>query len=79
VGVGPALKVAVKSNGSVAWLADNRNLRAEGPSHYEIHVLDRGGSRVVASAANIFPSTFRLDGDALHWWQGGKRKSAPLN
>jgi hypothetical protein len=78
VGVGPALKVAVKSDGSVAWLAENLNLRTGRPPYYEVHVVDRGGSRVVGSAANIKPASFRLAGNTLHWTQGGKPESASL-
>jgi hypothetical protein len=78
VGVGPAVKVAVKSDGSVAWLAENLNLRTGRPPYYEVHVVDRGGSRVVASAANIKPASFRLAGNRLHWTQGGKPESASL-
>jgi hypothetical protein len=78
VGVGPALDVVVKGDGSVAWIVHN-HLSSLVPPKYEVHVVDRLGSRIVASNPDIGPSSLALAGSTLYWTQDGKPFSALLN
>jgi hypothetical protein len=75
VGLGPATGLAVKSNGSVAWLVETT---AEEGS-FQLHALDRSGGRLLASGSDIARSSLALAGNTLYWTQGGRPFSAPLN
>jgi hypothetical protein len=74
--VGPIDAIVVKSDGAVAWIVGTGY-----PDDIEYHVyaIDRSGSRLLASGANIEPYSLALAGSALYWTQGGQPFSAPLN
>jgi hypothetical protein len=78
VGVGPAIDIVVRSDGSVAWIAQNYGLDKTAAG-YEVHVLDRLGSRVLASSPEIKPSSLALRGGTLYWKDGGKPMSSHLD
>lgn len=75
VGVGPIDALVVKSDGAVAWIA---SLVGEGQHGYEVHAVDKTGSRLVASGTSIDPRSLALAGSTLYWTQGGVPMSAPL-
>ena len=72
VGLGSAVAIVVKSDGSVAWIV-------ESGSEYQVHAVDKTGSRVLASSSDIDPHSLALAGVTLYWMQGGKPASAVLN
>lgn len=74
-GVGAAQTLVVKSDGSVAWTvaAD----REEGT--YQVHAVDRTGSRTLATGGDIAPESLALAGSTIYWTQGGAPQSATLN
>jgi hypothetical protein len=78
VGIGPTTAIVVKSDGAVAWIAQDA---VEGllPYSYQVHVLDKTGSRVLAVGPEIEPHSLALVGSTLYWLQGGKPMSATLN
>jgi hypothetical protein len=78
VGIGPAMAIVVKSDGAVAWIAQDA---VEGglPYKYQVHVLDGSGSRVLAEGPEVAPASLALVGSTLYWTQGGKPFSATLN
>jgi hypothetical protein len=78
VGVGPAVAIIVKSNGSVAWIAENEIGPPRGPAEYEVHALDSSGSRMLAFGSDIDPHSLALAGSTLYWTQGDKPFSAAL-
>jgi hypothetical protein len=78
VGVGPAVDIVVRRSGSVAWIAQNFGLDKLAAG-YEVHVLDKRGSRVLAASPAINPSSLALTGSTIRWTQAGKRFSASLN
>lgn len=75
VGIGPSTSIAVKGNGSVAWIVN----AGEAEGGYQLHAADTTGSRVLASGANIDPKSLALAGSTLYWTQAGEPFSAPLN
>jgi hypothetical protein len=85
VGVGPAESIVAKTDGSVAWIAENRvawidALRAgkhEKPS-YELRAIDADGERLLASGPDLAPRSLSLHAGKLEWRNGGVRSSAPL-
>ncbi|HUB36633.1 MAG TPA: hypothetical protein VL972_07395 [Solirubrobacteraceae bacterium] len=80
VGVGPATDIVVKSDGAVAWIVDvGKGGVSRAPAVYEVHAVDRTGSRVLASGPEIGPSSLALAGSTLYWTQGGKPMSAVLS
>ncbi len=82
VGVGPALAIVVKSDGAVAWIAENEFQSSSTISYYEMHTLDESGSQILASGTEIDPYSLALAGSThstLYWTQGGKPSSAVLN
>ncbi len=68
-GVGPLSALVLKSDGSVAWIAKVGDLSGYVPPEYEVHALDKRGSRLLASGTDIAPSSLTLKGSALSWMQ----------
>jgi hypothetical protein len=79
VGVGPAVAIIVKSDGAAAWIAENEQESKEGSPYYEVHAVDKTGTRLLAAGTNINPSSLAVAGNILYWTQGGKPYSAVLN
>ena len=79
VGVGPVVTLVVKSDGAVAWIVDNEIPAQHVPAEYEVHAVDKTGSRLLASGAEIDPHSLALAGSTLYWTQGGKPMSSKLN
>lgn len=75
VGIGPAVAIIVKNDGSVAWIVETGYPVAE----YQVHAVDKSGSRVLGSGTNIDPHSLALAGDTIFWTQGGKPFSETLN
>lgn len=62
-------------------------------SYFDVYACDKSGTRLLASGTNIDPSSLALStgatrisgypssiaGSTVHWTQGGKSESAPLN
>jgi hypothetical protein len=85
VGDGPAERVAVRPDGSVAWIAEDfigwleafRSGRKESRS-YELRVIDQAGERVLASGPGLDRRSLSLHGSRLEWTQDGARSYATL-
>lgn len=75
IGVGPAVAIVVKSDGAVAWIVESGFM----PTEYQVHAVDKTGSRLLASGTNIVPSSLKLTGSKLQWTQGGTRALTVLN
>jgi hypothetical protein len=75
VGVGPAERVVVKPNGSVAWTVWNliawleafRAGREHEPRSYELRVIDQNGERLIASSPVLDPQSLKLHGSRLEY------------
>jgi hypothetical protein len=78
-GVGPVVALVVKADGAVAWIAENAATPPGAPHEYELHALDKSGSRVLVTGTEIVPKSLALTGSTLHWTVGGKLFSAPLD
>jgi hypothetical protein len=72
VGAGPTIAIVVKSDGAVAWTNDDER-------SYEVHAVDKTGSRLLASGSDVDPHSLALADSTLYWTQGGQPFSAPLN
>jgi hypothetical protein len=75
-GIGPAKTIVVKGDGAVAWIAQ---APGEGSYQYQVHALDKTGSRLLASGVDVDPSSLALGGSTLYWTQEGKPMSSVLN
>jgi hypothetical protein len=75
VGVGPVVSMVVKSDGAVAWIVEAED---GSPAMYQVHAVDRWGSRVLAAASDIGRTSLALAGGTLYWTQGGRAESAVL-
>lgn len=75
VGLGSAVAIVVKNDGSVAWIVETGYPIAE----YQVHAVDKSGGRVLASGTNIDSHSLALAGGTLYWTQGGKPFSTTLN
>ena len=69
------MAIAVKHDGSVAWIVET----GEEEGGYQVHAVDKSGSRVLASNPDIDPLSLALAGSTLYWTQGGQPFSASLN
>jgi hypothetical protein len=74
VGVGPAERVVVAPDGSVAWIAQNRVSELEAaragrhePPSYELRVIDHAGERLIASGPTLDPHALVLHGNRLEY------------
>ncbi len=76
VGIGPVESLVVKSDGAVAWIARDD---FEESLSYQVHVLDKNGSRVLAASTEIEPKSLALAGSVLYWTEAGRPMSARLN
>ena len=77
-GVGRAAAIVVKSDGAVAWIAENYE-RSGATKYFEVHAADKTGSRLLAAGPGIDLRSLALRGNTLHWKQGGRTSSASLN
>jgi hypothetical protein len=73
-GIGATKALVVKSDGSVAW-----TVKVYENAVYEVHAADTTGSRMLASGADIDPTSLALAGSTIYWTQGGRPYSATLN
>lgn len=78
-GIGSAEAIVVKSDGSVAWIATDSEEKAatHGP-YYQVHAVDKAGSRVLAAGSMIEPHSLALAGNTIYWTEEGKPLSASL-
>jgi hypothetical protein len=64
VGVGPIVGLVLKSDGSVAWIADDyersSKLYGVGAPYFDVYATDKTGTRRLASGTNIDPSSLAL-------------------
>ena len=67
VGHGETTAIVVKPDGAVAWI----NNTSQESAHYEVHALDRNGSRVLAVNSGIDHSSLAVAGSTLYWTENG--------
>lgn len=85
VGAGPLTGLALRPNGSVAWMAEDETRSTLAPNgtpairYMDVYADDRTGERLLAAGSDIGPSSLALCGPFIYWTQGGKPMSAPLN
>jgi hypothetical protein len=64
VGVGNVVGLVLKSNGSVAWIAEDyersSTLYGAGAPYFDVYATDKTGTRLLASGTNIDPSSLAL-------------------
>jgi hypothetical protein len=74
IGNGETTAIVVKSDGSVAWITDDRL-----SNRYEVHTADQSGSHLLAADSSIAPYSLALAGSQLYWMQDGQPMSAVLH
>src|SRR4029077_17139210 len=64
IGVGNVVALVLKSDGSVAWIADDymRSITpgGTGPPYFDVYAVDRSGTRLLASGTDVDPSSLAL-------------------
>ncbi len=64
VGVGPIVGLVLKSDGSVAWIAEDyersSKLFGAGAPYFDVYATDKTGTRLLASGTSIDPSSLAL-------------------
>jgi hypothetical protein len=75
-GIGAATAIVLKSDGAVAWIVATANGKG---GEFQVHAVDKSGSRVLAAGADVSQTSLALAGSTLYWTQGGKPYSAALN
>ncbi len=83
VGDGSIEALVVKGDGAVAWIVDTvtediKSLAAARTGVFEVHALDKTGSRLLARGSDMRPKSLVLVGSKLYWTQGGKQMSTTL-
>jgi hypothetical protein len=61
IGVGPVVALVLKSDGSVAWIAEDYERSATplgtGAPYFDVYATDTNGTRLLASGSNVDPSS----------------------
>jgi hypothetical protein len=74
VGVGSVVAIAVKSDGAVAWIADDdeRSATAHGTGlpYFDVYAVDKSGTRLLAAGTEIDPSSLALSVGGSNIGQG---------
>jgi hypothetical protein len=81
IGVGGASAIVVRGDGAVAWIVEvdeGAGPRPGEPITYQVHAVDKSGSRTLAVGPEIEPDSLALAGSTLYWTEGGKPYSALL-
>ncbi|MFI5142727.1 MAG: hypothetical protein ACHQHM_01715 [Thermoanaerobaculales bacterium] len=78
VGVGKVASLVLKSDGAVAWLAEDYERSAGTGTYLDLYAVDALGSRLLASG-HIKRRSLRLSGSMLYWIEHGKTASARLD
>ena len=78
VGGGFARSPVLGGDGAVAWIVETVRGTEATIAQYEVHALDRGGPRVLASGPDIDPHSLALAGKTLYWKQGALPRLASL-
>jgi hypothetical protein len=68
-------QIVVNSRGAAAWSIES----PFGAHSYQVHAVEKTGSRLLVSGPDIDPYSLALVGSTLYWTQGGKPMSASLN
>lgn len=79
VGSGPATQIVVDAQGASAWIVEAASRTGGRPAQFEVHEASQGGTRTLASGADISPRSLALVGGTLYWTQGGKASSVTLH
>ena len=75
IGVGNVVSIVVKSDGAVAWIADDyeRSGAAHGAEYFDVYAVDKKtGTRLSASGTNIDPSSLALSVTGTNIGQGSR-------
>lgn len=77
VGVGPIVGLVLKSDGSVAWIAEDyersSKLYGAGAPYFDVYATDKTGTRLLAPGINIDPSSLALSVGGIG--VGGNRRT----
>lgn len=77
VGVGPVIGLVLKSDGAVAWIAEDYERSATqhgvGATYFDVYASDKAGTRLLASGTNVDPSSLALSVGSVD--VGGHRRT----
>jgi hypothetical protein len=70
IGTGPVVKLVLKSNGSVAWIANDYERTGSEPPpkvpYLNVYALDKTGTRLLAAGNEIDPASLALSDGGVH-------------
>jgi len=69
--------MVVDPKGTLAWIGERSAIGVPHPT-YEVHALNAGRNRLLASSAAIAATSLRLHGETISWRDGGHTRSATL-
>ncbi len=74
-GIAAPEAVVVTPGGDAAWIVE----LGAGSNVFQVHVVDRHGTRVVATSGPDISHVLAVSDHTIYWTQGGKPMSATLN
>ncbi len=79
VGNGPEDSLIAKSDGSVAWIAEDGWHLTGPPDTYQVWEIDGTGEHLLATGPHIAPYSLALAGSTLYWMSEGVPSTAALD
>jgi hypothetical protein len=66
------VSILVKSDGSAVWIAENLKESAKGQPFYEVHIVNKSGTQLLAAGSDIDPSSpalksLKFSGSSNSW------------
>lgn len=76
VGVGNVVSIVVKSDGAVAWIADDyersATVHGTGLPYFDVYAVDKSGTRLLAAGTEIDPSSLAFSVTGTNIGQGSR-------
>ena len=92
IGVGNIVSMVLKTDGSVAWIAEDFERSARSTAYFDLGAVDKSGTHLLASGTAIDPSSLSLSVGGIrgsytpetgphvvYWIENGQSRSAELN
>jgi hypothetical protein len=79
VGVGQITDLVLKSDGAVAWIAEDKERSIKPQRYFDVYVLDSSGEREVAAGTTVVPNSLAVADSTVYWTDGSTAQSTSID